>query len=34
MKSQRMFKEWDEIVFDDEDKSDVEIEFKKFNLKN
>ena len=29
MKSQRMFKEWDEIIFDDEDESDVEIELKK-----
>lgn len=30
MKSQRMFKEWDEIIFDNEDdESDVEIELKK-----
>jgi hypothetical protein len=29
MKSQRMFKEWDEIIFDDDDESDVEIEIKK-----
>ena len=29
MKSQRMFKEWDEIIFDDDDKSDIEIEIKK-----
>jgi len=24
-----MFKEWDEIIFDDDDESDVEIELKK-----
>ena len=29
MKSQRMFKEWDEIIFDDDDESDIEIEIKK-----
>ena len=30
MKSQRMFKEWDEIIFDDDDdESDIEIELKK-----
>jgi len=26
MKSQRMFKEWDEIIFDDDDDRDIEIE--------
>jgi len=29
MKSQRMYKEWDEIIFDDEHKSEVEIGLKK-----